>query len=143
MILLLLLQSVPAGVTHGTPPSRISILVDSAPACPPPVAGSKDVVVCARSNQQQRLPLPDERGDPTGPVPSNPELTGRGALAAEATPCGAHQGGCPVGFGPPIVPIIAALVGAAKSSFARHPDKSKRVPISLDDPPPRPSRIAP
>jgi hypothetical protein len=121
---------------------RISILVDPTPACPPPVQGSKDVVVCARPNQEQRLPLPDERGPPDGPVPVNPNMTGSGALAAEATPCAAHQGGCTVGFGPPIVPIVAALVGAVKSGLAKHPDKSNRVAIPLDDAPP-PSRIDP
>jgi hypothetical protein len=128
---------------HGVPPAKISILVDPTPACPPPVAGSKDVVVCARPNQEQRLPLPDERGPPDHPVASNPELTGSGALAAESTPCAAHQGGCTVGFGPPIVPIIAALVGAVKSGLAKHPDKSNRVAIPLDDTPPPPSRIEP
>jgi hypothetical protein len=150
MILLLLLAQVasPAPATppdpgHGTPPARISILVDPTPACPPPVQGSKDVVVCARPNQEQRLPLPGERGPPDGPVASNPELTGSGALAAEGTPCAAHQGGCTVGFGPPIVPIVAALVGAVKSGLARHPDKSHRVAIPLDDVPPPPSKIEP
>jgi hypothetical protein len=150
MILFLLLAQVatPAPATppdpgRGAPPARISILVDPTPACPPPAQGSKDVVVCARPNQEQRLPLPDERGPPNGPVASNPELTGSGALAAEATPCAAHQGGCTVGFGPPIVPIVAALVGAVKSGLAKHPDKSHRVAIPLDDSPPPPSRIEP
>lgn len=95
------------------------------------------------ANQEQRLPLPDERGPPDGPVASNPNLTGSGALAAEATPCAARQGGCTVGFGPPIVPIVAALVGAVKSGLAKHPDKSHRVAIPLDDAPPPPSRIEP
>ena len=150
MILLLLAQvatpapaATPPDPGHGTPPARISILVDPTPACPPPVPGSKDVVVCARPNQEQRLPLPDERGPPDGPVASNPELTGRGALAAVATPCAALQGGCQVGFGPPIVPIVAALVGAVKSGLAKRPDKTGRVPIPLDDTPPPPSRIEP
>lgn len=128
---------------HGTPPAKISILVDPAPACPPTPPGGREVVVCALSNQQQRLPLRDDRGIPDGPVPSNPELNGVGALAAEATPCAAHQGGCTVGFGPPIVPIVAALVGAVKSGLAKHPDKSNRVAIPLDDAPPPPSRIEP
>ena len=149
MILLLLVQAaVPvqtttSDLTHGTPPARISILVDPTPACPPPVEGAKEVVVCARSNQQQRLPLRNERGDSDGPTPVNPELTGRGALAAEATPCGAHQGGCQVGFGPPIVPIMKALVGAVKGGLAKHPDKSNRVAIPLDDAPLPPSKIEP
>jgi hypothetical protein len=133
----------PADPGHGAPPVRISILVDPTPACPPSVPGSKDVVVCARPNQEQRLPLPDERGPPDGPVASNPELTGSGALAAEATPCAARQGGCTVGFGPPIVPIIAAVAGVVKGALAKHPDKTGRVPIPLDDKPPPPTKIEP
>ncbi len=147
MILLLLLQVTTPVQTpdphRGTPPARISILVDPTPACSPPSDDGKDVVVCAQRDQQQRLPLRDQRGDPEGPVASNPELTGRGALAAEATPCAAHQGGCQVGFGPPIVPIVAALVGAVKSGLAKRPDKSNRVAIPLDDVPPPPSKIEP
>ena len=147
MILLLLMQAttpVQAPDPHrGTPPARISILVDPTPACSPSSDDGKDVVVCAQRDQQQRLPLRDQRGDPEGPVASNPELTGRGALAAEATPCAAHQGGCQVGFGPPIVPIVAALVGAVKSGLAKRPDKSNRVAIPLDDVPPPPSKIEP
>lgn len=128
---------------HGTPPPRISILVDPSPACTPPPEGTKDVVVCAPTNQQQRLPLRDDRGPPEGPVPVNPNLSGSGALAAEGTPCAAHQGGCQVGFGPPIVPIVAALVGAVKSGLAKHPDKKGRVAIPLEDTPPPPSKIEP
>ena len=147
MILLLLLQAAtPAQAPdphRGTPPARISILVDPTPACAPPSDNSKDVVVCAQRDQQQRLPLRDQRGDPEGPVASNPELTGRGALAAEATPCAAHQGGCQVGFGPPIVPIVAALVGAVKAGLTKRPDKSNRVAIPLEDVPPPPSKIEP
>jgi hypothetical protein len=149
MIFLLLAQvATPASATppdpgHGTPPARISILVDPTPVCPPPVPGSKDVVVCARRDQEQRLPLPDERGPPDGPVASNPELTGSGALAAVATPCGARQGGCTVGFGPPIVPIIAAVAGAVKGALAKHPDKTGRIPIPIENTPPPPSKIEP
>jgi hypothetical protein len=148
MLFLLLAQvaTPPSGVSapgQGAPPPQISILVDPSPACTPPPEGSKDVVVCAPTNQQQRLPLRDDRGPSEGPVPVNPELNGRGALAAEGTPCAARQGGCQVGFGPPIVPIVAALVGAVKSGLAKHPDKTGRVAIPLDDVPPPPSKIEP
>lgn len=148
MILLLLAQAATAPAAapdpgRSTPPPRISILVDPSPACTPTPEGSKDVVVCAPTNQQQRLPLRDDRGPPEGPVPVNPGLTGSGALASEGTPCAAHQGGCQVGFGPPIVPILAAVVGAVKSGLAKHPDKSNRVAIPLDDTPPPPSKIEP
>ncbi|CAN5624400.1 hypothetical protein BH10PSE14_BH10PSE14_21870 [soil metagenome] len=150
MIMLLLLAQVatpPPSATpdpsHGAPPAQISVLVDPSPACPPPAEGSKDVVVCAPTNQQQRLPLRDERGPSDGPIPVNPEISGSGALAAEGTPCAARQGGCPSYFGPPIVPIVAALVGAVKSGLAKHPDKTGRVAIPLDDVPPPPSKIEP
>ncbi|MFA5966306.1 MAG: hypothetical protein WC804_20005 [Sphingomonas sp.] len=128
---------------QAAPPPKISILVDPSPACAPPPEGSKDVVVCAPTNQQQRLPLRDDRGPSEGPVPVNPALSGNGALAAEGTPCAARQGGCPSYFGPPIVPIVAALVGAVKSGLAKHPDKTGRVAIPLDDAPPPPSKIEP
>ncbi|MDB5703131.1 MAG: hypothetical protein JWN66_247, partial [Sphingomonas bacterium] len=52
------------------------------------------------------------------------------------TPCAAHQGGCTVGFGPPIVPLVMGAVDLAKGLFKKHPDKSNRVPIPLDDPGP-------
>ncbi|MDH7974668.1 hypothetical protein QH494_20955 [Sphingomonas sp. AR_OL41] len=149
MMILLLLAQVATPPTaapdpgRGNPPPKLSILVDPSPACTPAPEGSKDVVVCAPTNQQQRLPLRDDRGPAEGPVPVNPELNGRGALNAEGTPCAARQGGCQVGFGPPIVPILAALVGAVKSGLAKHPDKSNRVAIPLDDAPPPPSKIEP
>jgi hypothetical protein len=67
-------------------------------------------------------------------VASNPELSAVRALDLEATPCAATQWGCQVGFGPPIMPIAKAAVGAVKSVFARKSDKTGRVPIILDDP---------
>nr|WP_183986625.1 hypothetical protein [Sphingomonas jinjuensis] len=110
------------------PPERFSILLQD---CPRETNAKGDVVVCADSPNAQRIPLPDERV-PSGPVPSNPNLTGIGALGADGTPCAARQGGCLVGFGPPIVPMVKGLVNAAKSAFARKPDKSNRIPIPLD-----------
>jgi len=124
----------PERTPHGG--ERFSILVDT-PPCPSGKA-SNEVVVCGREgeSQQPRLPLPDERGPPEGPAPSNPELSGSGALAAEGTPCAAHMGGCQVGFGPPVMPILAGAVRGVKSLLAKHPDKSQRVPIPLGDPVP-------
>ncbi|MEN2787123.1 hypothetical protein ACFOKI_04315 [Sphingomonas qilianensis] len=94
-------------------------------------AKQKDVIVCARPLPSQKLPYPDEVV-PDGPTPSNRELTGRGALEAEGAPCATRMGGCQVGFGPPIVPIVMGAVDIAKRAFAKKPDKSGRVPIQLD-----------
>jgi hypothetical protein len=98
-------------------------------------AAGKDIVVCGQALPSQQLPLPDE-AIPDGPRPSNPEMRGIDALADEGTPCAARQGGCQVGFGPPIVPLVMGAVDLAKGLFKKHPDKSNRVPISLDDPGP-------
>jgi hypothetical protein len=115
------------------PGEAFSILANQ--PCPKDASG-KDVVVCGRPDQSPRLPLPDERV-PEGPQPSNPDLSGTGALA-EADSCvpGASMGGCTVGFAPPIIPAARALVGAVKSAFAKKPDKTGRVPIPLGDPVP-------
>lgn len=110
------------------PPERFSILLQD---CPRQTNAKGDVVVCGDTPNGQRIPLPDERV-PDGPTPSNPDVSGIGALAAGATPCAAQQAGCLVGFGPPIVPMVKGLVSAAKSAFARKPDKSNRIPIPLD-----------
>lgn len=92
-----------------------------------------DIVVCADGKSSQSLPLPDEAGPPVGRG-SNRELSAAKVLALEGTPCAARQGGCTVGFGPPIMPVVGALAKAAKSAFARKPDKRGRVPIDLDAP---------
>jgi hypothetical protein len=93
-----------------------------------------DIIVCAQPLPSQKLPYPDEVV-PDGPTPSNRDLTGRGALAAENAPCATRMQGCTVGFGPPIAPIIAGAVDVAKRVFAKKPDKTGRVPIELDEAP--------
>lgn len=119
-------------------PEKFSVLVNAAPPCqraPGSLTTEGDIVVCAPSDQQQRLPLRDDRGVPDGPTPSNRDLSGAGALAAGAEPCAIH--GCTVGFGGPIV--AAALKGAVdlgKKAFAKKVDKTGRVPIDLGDPTP-------
>jgi hypothetical protein len=129
LLLLQVATAAPAAPTKAAPPpERFSILLQD---CPRQTDAKGDVVVCADSPNAQRLPLPDERV-PSGPVVSNPNLTGIGALAAEGAPCAAVQRGCLVGFGPPIVPMVKGLVSAAKSAFAKKPDKSNRIPIPLD-----------
>jgi hypothetical protein len=115
------------------PGEPFSILANQ--PCPKDASG-KDVVVCGHPNQTQRLPLPDERV-PYAPQPSNPDLTGAGALAeSESCVPGASMGGCYVGLVPPIMPVAKAVIGAVKSAFARKPDKTGRVPIPLGDPVP-------
>jgi hypothetical protein len=94
-----------------------------------------DVVVCGDALPSQRLPLPGEAVS-EGPVPYNRELTGRGALAAAGTPCAARQGGCQTSFGPPLIPMIVGAAGLVKDALRKHPDKSGRIPIPLDEPQP-------
>lgn len=128
----LLLQAA-TGVS--TAPPSFSILADP---CATVTRDGKEVVVCGRdSAASQRLPYPKEV-IPDRPVASNPELTGTAALAATAAPCAALQSGCQVGFGPPIVPLIAAGVkaigNAAKDrrwAKARARDGARRQAIDL------------
>ncbi|BCA58701.1 hypothetical protein HMP06_1470 [Sphingomonas sp. HMP6] len=125
--------------------------------------GPDDIVVCGKPLPSQALPYPNE-AVPKGPVPSNPYMTGTGALAAEATPCAGMSGGCQTGIdffggGTQVVRLIQKVVApdsccerpgeasdlgmlitdAAKGvgkAFRKKPDKSKRVAIALDAPPP-------
>lgn len=135
MLLVFLAQA--AAPVAAPPPERFSILLPVAPQkCPPraqaPAEGD-EVVVCATDLPDQTIPLPGEYvGD--RPRPSNPGLTGMGALAAEGTSCAASQRGCQVGFGPPLAPIVQALVGLIKDATAKKPDKRGRVPIDLSEP---------
>jgi hypothetical protein len=142
-------------------PPRFSILVDAVPSCPKDPDPNGEIIVCARSNQEQKLPFPNKI-TPDHPVPVNPDMTGRGALAGEATPCAARQGGCTVGFdflgvGTSLVRLAQKAIApdsccerpgegtstgllvtdvfhGVKHAFAKKPDKSKRVSIPLDEP---------
>ncbi|MBI0473914.1 hypothetical protein D9601_00865 [Sphingomonas sp. MA1305] len=100
-----------------------------------PPCGAKDekgdIVVCANGEKLPELPDTEPSASGRG---ANPDLSPKQALALQATPCGARMAGCTVGFGPPIVPMVAALAKAAKSAFAKKPDKTGRVAIPLDDP---------
>ncbi len=132
--LVLLLQS--AAPAAAPQPERWSILVptpgqDCVSKRQP---GDKDdIVICGTPDPQNSLRLPDsESVPPDGPMKSNPYLTGSGALANMATPCPISRS-CVVGFGPPIVPMIKGAVDVAKRAFRKHPDKTGRVPIPLDD----------
>lgn len=122
------------------PPERFSILAPVAPQpCPPRSIekGEKgeegDVVVCATDLPDQKIPYPAEYVG-NRPRPSNPELSGAGALAAAgAAPCATAQGGCQVGFGPPIMPVVAAIVDEVRWA-TRKRDKRPRTPIDLSEP---------
>ena len=146
IIALLLAQAVPAAGTSKPANESWSILepIPNEP-CRRAATGENDrqsdIVVCGQPLPSQSLPYPNEV-IPKGPVPSNPELRAVGALNATDNPCPTRLGGCQVGFGPPVMPILAGAVDLAKRAFARKPDKTGRVPIPLDEAPP-PSVILP
>ncbi len=147
----------PAQDADGT--QRWSILVDP---CASAGGGQNTIVVCGKSAQDPRIPLRDERGPPDRAMPSNPELTGAGALALTQSPCATRSEGCTTGVnlfggatfvarlagklinpdsccdepGEATNPIaLAKDVGSAVGKvFRKKPDKSNRVPILLDDP---------
>ncbi|SFP89197.1 hypothetical protein [Sphingomonas rubra] len=144
-LLLMILAQVAA---PATPPQRISIL---ARQCPDPVGG--EVVVCGK-NDAPRLPLPDERREPGEIV----HHKGQASLDNGAGRCAVA--GCQVGvdlFG--MATAAARLVGKVvdpnsccdepgqgtspglllrdvAGAFRKKPDKSNRVAIDLDAPPP-------
>lgn len=136
-----------AAAAQQPPPERHSILVPVGPQqCPPRSVpeGEKgqedDVVVCATDLPDQTVPLPLEYTYTT-PRPSNPDLSGTGALAASVTPCAATQTGCPTGLD--VMPLLfkgaAALVEEAKYA-ARKRDKRPRIPIDISESPAKPAR---
>ena len=142
-LVIALQAAVPAAAPDSTAvPTRFSILApqpcapqDDTPQPEKAKDESADIVVCADGKSPQSLPLPEEAGPPAGRG-ANRELSAAKVLALEGTPCAARQGGCTVGFGPPIMPMIGALAKAAKSAFAKKPDKSNRVAIDLSEPTP-------
>ena len=83
LLLLLIQAATPASAkpVRPTPPQSMSILVD--PCASATDDNGRDVVVCGRPDAiSPRLPLRNDRGPPDHPVPSNPDGTGIGALAA-------------------------------------------------------------
>jgi hypothetical protein len=135
MIALLLILQSAAPAAAAPVPERWSILVpapgqDCVPERRP--GDRDDIVICGTPDPQASLRLPDPDSVPsTGPVKSNPYLTGSGALAAVDTPCPISRN-CIVGFGPPIVPMVKGAVDVAKRAFRKKPDKTGRVAIPLD-----------
>lgn len=125
--------------------------------------GPDDIVVCGKPLPSQALPYPNE-AVPKGPVPSNPYLRGTGSLALESSPCASLSGGCQTGIdffggGTKIVRLIQKIVAPSSccedpgegadpgrlavdavkgvgKAFRKKPDKSQRVAIALDAPPP-------
>lgn len=151
----------PAVAADGT--QRWSILVDPCAS----VMGnpsSDEIVVCgSAAANSPRLPLPLERGPPDRPRPSNPYLSGSGALAAAAPPCATLSQGCTtgvdlIGGGTALLRLVqkvvspgsccetpgeatnpVALVSDVVSGVGRtvkgKPDRRNRVPIPLEDAP--------
>jgi len=158
----------PAQAADGS--QRWSILVDP---CASAQRGQDDIVVCGQDVESPRIPLPDERGPPDRAMPSNPDVSGAGALAATRAPCATLSQGCTTGVdlfggGTALVRLIgkvidpesccerpgeatnpAMLVGDVAKGigkvFRKKPDKSNRVSIPLDDPAPAsaPSKVGP
>lgn len=123
----------------------------------------EQIVVCGEA-------LPDD-APPNRPVPSNRDLSGSGALAVTSAPCATSSQGCSTGmdlFGGATflvravgkivdpdscceepgeatnpVMLVRDVVRAVKRGTKKKPDKSKRVPIPLDDPAPAPEEEAP
>lgn len=160
-------MNVPQQAADGT--QRWSVLADP---CASAQTNGDQIVVCGKGVDAPRLPLPEERGPPDRPRPSNPDRTGIGALQASSAPCSARMEGCTVGVdifgaattlvrgvGKVISPDSCCeepgestnffkLVGDAGKgvgrAFKKKPDKSNRVPIDLNDPVPfRSSPAAP
>lgn len=76
-------------------------------------SGAEDIVVCGRVAPTPRLPLPADREPPDRPMPSNPDVTGIGALRAAAAPCATRSEGCTVGLNL-IGPAVTLVRGVGK-----------------------------
>ena len=149
MIALLLLVQAPT-VPAGGPPQSHSVLHQ------PCASSDTDVVVCAR--KPERLP-PGERGSPDGPRrPTGDPMAGLEHAGEGA--CASRQKGCTVGVdmigaGVAAVRLVGklidpnsccdepgqatnpvALIKDAAGALRKKPDRSNRVAINLDAPPP-------
>ncbi|MEG3175904.1 hypothetical protein U1872_06655 [Sphingomonas sp. RB3P16] len=166
MLLLLAAQAATPAVAVPAAPTSFSIL-QTVPSEPCVRRGKAvdptDIIVCGKPLPLQKLPYPDEVVL-NRPKPSNPDMTGIGAMAvAGSSPCATMQGGCAGGIdffggGTQVVRLIQKVVspdsccerpGEAKDlgmlagdvahgvgkMFKKKPDKSGRVAIALDDTP--------
>lgn len=177
MLLLILVAQVATSApvaTRSEPPSqRWSVLepIANEPCVPKPkppasktdATKGDDIIVCGRPLPSQKLPYPDEVVM-NQPKPSNPYMTGTGALAVEDdAPCATMQHGCGGGIqfisgGTQVVRLVQKLVSPGScceepgeasnpmklgkdiahgigAAFRKKPDKSGRVAISLEDEP--------
>lgn len=127
-----------AQASSQTPPEKWSVLAPTENCAATPAANT-DIVVCGRA-QGSRLPLPDERPPPDRPRPAIPDQSGMVSGEGQGSvPCSAMLRGCTVGVGPPPALVNAAVTlakdtaGAIGRAFTKQPDRSKRIPIPLDD----------
>ncbi|WP_419809845.1 hypothetical protein [Sphingomonas sp.] len=127
--LALLLQAAPTRPTPAPAPAsatpeRFSILADP---CARIVRDAREVVVCGTDPATaQRLPYPDEVV-PDHAIPSNPQRSGLGALAAAASPCATLMSGCQVGVGPPIGPMANAVINGIRNATANRREAKARA----------------
>lgn len=133
-MLLVALQVAPAVPLPPPGPGaqRFSILARD--PCPPSAGTKDEVIVCGRRLGDDRLPH-DPDAPPAKPLMSNPELTGIGAMRAEAPPCAAVMRGCTVGVDvitPAVMLANEVRIGISKL-VDKSRDKSKRIAIALDD----------
>jgi len=165
--LLLALQA--ATAAPPAPPERFSILAPQ-PCRAQPQQTGPDIVVCATAETSARFPEGVPRDPPNRPLPSNPDLSGTGALAAAEPVCAARQAGCQTGVdifgaGTAAIRLVQKLVapnsccedgeatnpvkligdaaGGLGRAFRKKPDTSNRVPIDLSEPAPTPARATP
>ncbi len=135
--LLLLLQAATAPAATPPPPAAGETIDILAKPCANASDDGGDVVVCGRPETlAPRLPLPQFRGVPDHAVPSNPDMSARVALDGPGigTECGAYGEGCPIGGGGYAIPaLLNGASGLVKKAFAKHPDKTGRVAIPLED----------
>lgn len=133
---LLLLQAAAPVATPGGG-QRFSILNDPCAAAGP--GNGQDIVVCGHPDAiAPRLPLPQFRGPPDHPVPSNPDLSAVVALngPSGAAECGGYGEGCPIGGGGYVLPtLVHGAADLAHDAFRKRRYKDKGVSIPLDDPP--------
>ena len=139
IVALLLLQAAATAA-----PTRFSVLVDP---CANASNDGGDVVVCGRPDKlAPRLPLPQFRGPPDHPAPSNPYLRPDVALNGPGVgnECGAYGENCAPAGGGYIVPkLLTGAAGLVKGALAKHPDKRGRVAIDLDAQVPTKGKVLP
>ena len=141
LLLLLTAQATSAAApVPAAAPQSFSILAD--PCARTTTDDGRDVVVCAQRAPSPRLPLPDERGPPDRVPRDSGDYRDNALYAGGGVPCSASLSGCTVGFGPPVMPMIAGGVRLIKDALKdrhdaarRRDDGDRRQPIDLDTAP--------